>query len=77
MIYYVYNESMQERFNLCRVMSTITPHKSMPQSQLVFAADFIFAIKDGKPVYLKNRFGDKEYFPDEDIAVMILSAMPM
>lgn len=77
MIYYVYNENMQERLRLrSRVISRAVPYKT---DSRVFnsAADFIFTIKDGKPVYIKNRFGDEDYFPEDDIAVMILSAMPM
>lgn len=77
MIYYVCNKSMQEKLGIHGVMSTGAPPMTRHWSQLVYAADFIFTIKDGKPVYLKNRFGDKDYFSEEDTAVMILSAVPM
>lgn len=76
MIYYVFNESIQEKFELCKVMSRFALRPSDSRI-MIHVADFIFTIKDGKTSYVKNRFGDKDYFSEEDIAVMILSAVPM
>ena len=71
--YFVYGKATQERLGLSHVMSTnkklgITSHHP---------ADYIFEIRDKKVISIKDRFNNLNKFSEEDIAVMILSAVPM
>ena len=71
--YFVYNESAQERFSLNPVMKADRP----TAARIGYAADFIFRIVNGTVEYQKNRYGDYDYFSEEDIVAMILAAVPM